>query len=307
MNHYKQQHKLVDRKCPVCDNNQTKKLGIRGNREYNGCDKTIEPHVVTNVVSCKICNHIYTNPEIRGLEYLEDEHYSAVENYLNVDQVVLQNMFKTRLSYIQKYITKDNPTLLDIGAGKGEFVNVAAKNNFLAEGIEPSLNFCNYATSTYNVKMYNGFLGSVGEIEGKKYDVITMHHVLEHVEEPVELLNSIRKYLNEDGLLFIEVPNCNSYITIFADLTYKLKGLNWSSRVSPLHAPFHKFGYTPKSLQYLLLKCGYIPQPHKTFAGKDRFSFSKAGIKYRILSFVSSIVNLFGNKELLCFVATPKK
>jgi SAM-dependent methyltransferase len=306
MSHYKQQHQLVERTCPVCENNQIKKLGIRGNREYNGCDKNVEPHVVTNVVECKVCKHIYTNPEIRGLEYLEDEHYSAVEGYLNVDQENLHGMFKTRLTYIEKYVKSNKPTLLDVGAGKGEFVHVAAKNNFIAEGVEPSLNFCNYATDTHNIKMYNGLLGNVAELEEKKYDVITMHHVLEHVEEPVELISNIKKYLNKDGVLFIEVPNCNSYIAIFADLIFKIKGLNWSSRVSPLHAPFHKFGYTANSLHFLLDKCGYTILNCKTFSGKDRFSFSKAGITYRILSMISSFVNLFGNRELLCFVATPK-
>jgi SAM-dependent methyltransferase len=307
MNHYKQTHQLVNRNCPVCNNDQTKKMGIRGNREYNGCDNTIEPHVVTNVVACKICNQIYTNPEIRGLEYLEDEHYSGVEGYLNVNQQDLQVMFKSRLTYIKKYISKEKPSLLDVGAGKGEFVSVASKNNFDAEGVEPSLNFCNYATETHKIKMYNGLLGSVAELENKKYDAITMHHVLEHVEEPVQLINNIKKYLNKEGVLFIEVPNCNSYLSMFADLVYKIKGLNWSSRVSPLHAPFHKFGYTPKSLQYLLEKNGYIILSYKTFSGKDRFSFSKAGFVYKIISMVSSITNLFGNRELLCFIATPNK
>jgi SAM-dependent methyltransferase len=306
MNQYKQQHHLVERTCPVCESNQTKKMGIRGNREYNGCDKNIEPHIVTNVVECKVCKHIYTNPEIRGLEYLEDEHYSGVEGYLNVDQQSLQEMFKSRLTYIKKFIAKEKPSLLDVGAGKGEFVSVAAKNNFEAEGVEPSLNFCNYATNTHKIKMYNGLLGSVEELENKKYDVITMHHVLEHVEQPVELINNIKKYLNKDGVLFIEVPNCNSYLSIFADLVYKVKGLNWSSRVSPLHAPFHKFGYTPKSLKFLLEKNGYTILSYKTYSGKDRASFSKAGLAYKILSLVSSVVNIFGNRELLCFIATPK-
>lgn len=305
MSRYKHPHQLVERTCPVCGNDNAKKIGIRGNREFNGFDNTIEPHVVTNVVACKVCNHIYTNPEIRGLEYLEDEHYSAVEGYLNVNQQNLSAMFTSRLTYIQKYIIKENPSLLDVGAGKGEFVSVAVKNNFLAEGVEPSLNFCNYATETHKIKMYNGYLGNVAELEEKKFDVITMHHVLEHVEEPVQLIENIKKYLNRDGLLFIEVPNCNSYLSIFADLVYKIRGLNWSNRVSPLHAPFHKFGYTPKSLKFLLEKCGYSICSYKTFSGKDRFSFSKAGFAYKILSVVSSITNLFGNRELLCFIASP--
>jgi SAM-dependent methyltransferase len=302
---YKKGHRLEHRNCPVCNQDNTRNIGIRGNREYNGADQTITPHIYTQVVQCRVCKFIYTNPEIRGLEYLEDEHYSDAENYMKAKGEAIHSMFATRLSFIKNYTKPDQDKLLDVGAGKGEFLFAAAATGFAADGVEPSANFCAFGKEAYGVNLYHGLLGQTPALTGKKYDVITMHHVLEHVEEPVKLINLIKEYLAREGMLFIEVPNCNSYLNQLADLFFRIKGLKWSSRVSPLHPPFHKFGYTPAALRYLLEGCGYKVIATKTFSGKDRSSFSKKGIKYRLASVFSTIIGLFGNRELLCMLAAP--
>jgi SAM-dependent methyltransferase len=304
---YKNEYSLDKRTCPVCSQDKARIIGIRGNREYNGADQTVEPHIFTNVVRCNQCDFIYTNPEIHGLEYLEDEHYSDAVNYMKEKGDAIHQMFATRLAFIRKYSTKEKCSLLDIGAGKGEFLHAAEAANFDACGVEPSANFCKFGREAYNVSLFNGMLGAVPEVENKKFDVITMHHVLEHVEEPVLLINLIKKYLAGNGLLFIEVPNCNSYLNQLADFFFRIKGLRWSSRVSPLHPPFHKFGYTPQSLRYLLKACGYRVKAYKTFSGKDRSSFSKKGLKYRLAALFSGAVGIFGNRELMCILATPEK
>lgn len=302
---YKTDYTLDKRTCPVCNSDDAGKIGIRGNREYTGADQAAEPHIVTNVVRCKVCDFIYTNPEIHGLEYLENEHYSDADNYMKEKGEAIHEMFAGRLAFIKRKSIPGKKRLLDIGAGKGEFLHAATAEGFDATGIEPSANFCEFGRNAYHVKLFNGLLGSVPEIEGSRFDIVTMHHVLEHVEEPVKLITLIKSYLEKDGILFIEVPNCNSYLTQLADFFFRIKGLGWSSRVSPLHPPFHKFGYTPRSIRYLLKACGYKVTGYKTFSGKDRSSFSKKGIKYRLASLFSSTVSILGNRELLCIIATP--
>lgn len=42
----------------------------------------------------------------------------------------------------------------------------------------------------------------------KEFDVITMSHVLEHVINPGLILSSLKNNLSSDGILFVEVPNC---------------------------------------------------------------------------------------------------
>jgi len=301
------EYRLVERTCPVCDSNNALVIGIRGNREYTGADPQATPHIVTNVVRCNTCDMIYTNPEIRGLEHLEAAHYNDSDNYMKELGAGIYQMFDTRIRLIKKYTHAGQPDLLDIGAGKGEFLQVAARAGFQVTGVEPSAGFCEYARTRLGVNMQQGLLGEVGAIRGHRFDVVTMNHVLEHVEQPVDLLRLIQEYMADSGILFIEVPNCDSYLARLADLFFRIKGLRWSSRLSPLHPPFHKFGHTKKSLRYLLQSCGYNVVTCKTFSGKDRSSFVQKGWKYKAAAAFSDLFNLVGNRELLCVVAEKAK
>ncbi len=292
--------------CPICNSNKTRNLGIRGNREYFGADTTKENHIFTNVVQCMTCDFIYTNPMIRGLESLENDHYNNPDEYSAVEEDNPTKMFRKRLTFLTKY--KKTGRVLDVGSGKGEFLFEAVKGNWEAVGIEPSEEFCEFAQKKYKVKMFHGSLEENNEIEKSYFDVVTMNHVLEHVERPQELLNLISCYLAEGGMIFIEVPNADSYFLRIIDIYFKFKKLNWSSRLSPLHPPFHKYGYTKQSIKYLLDKCGYKVVAIKTFIGKDRgYKKKKEGsiIEALLRDLVSTVINLLGNRELLCVIAKP--
>src|SRR3989338_18075 len=292
--------------CPICFSNKPRKLGIRGNREYFGADINIEQHIVTNVVQCMICDFIYTNPMIKGLEFLEKNYYNSSDEYSTVEGHSPAKMFQKRLSFFEKY--KNCGRLLDVGAGKGEFLFEAKKNNWDAVGIEHSPIFCEFAKENYKVNVFNGFLGHNYSIKQYSFDIVTMNHVLEHVDRPHNLLKLTSNYLNKDGLIFIEVPNAASYFLRIVDFYFKLKGLNWSSRLSPLHPPYHKYGFTKKSLSYLLKKCNYQIIEIKTFSGRGR-GYQKKKNDIMIEAFfrntISTLANFIGNRELLCVVAKP--
>ncbi|MEK6715223.1 MAG: class I SAM-dependent methyltransferase [Candidatus Omnitrophota bacterium] len=292
--------------CPICGASQSRKLGIRGNREYFGADQSAEPHIFTDVVQCIICDFIYTNPMIRGLEFIDKEHYNNSEKY----QATQDNpsiMFQKRLSFIAKY--KKYGCLLDVGAGKGEFLWEARKNGWEAIGVEPSPNLCQFAREHYKLTIYEGFLGQVLDIPKSYFDIVAINHVLEHVDRPYELLKLIAEYLADNGLVFIEVPNADSYFLRIIDFYFKMKGLNWSSRLSPLHPPYHKYGFTEKSLTYLLKQCNYQIIELKTFSGRDRgYQKKNDSIVGAFLpDIISMLINFLGNKELLCVIAKPIK
>ena len=295
---------LDDVRCMICGEDRFKVLGIRGNREYSGADPQAEPHVTTNVVKCKNCGFIYTNPMIRGFEHLEHEHYRNTDKY-EATRADSDRMFGSRVAMIKKF--KPQGSLLDVGAGKGEFLS-AAKSSFNVEGVEPSAQFCEYAEKEYGVKMHCGLVGEVEELKGCKYDVVTMLHVLEHVEDPQQLIPLLKEYLNDDGLLMIEVPNTESFFLKIIDIYYKVRRLGWSSRLSPLHPPFHRFGYNPRSLRFLLEKHGFEVLQVKTLSGKDRGFEKKSGVKaieVFLRDMVTNMIELLGSRELLVVFAKP--
>lgn len=292
--------------CPLCASDECIKLGIRGNREYFGADFHAEPHIVTDVVRCKVCDFIYTNPMIRGMEHLEKDYYDDPEKYSPIGESGSRAMFQKRLELVSAF--KKPGLLLDIGAGKGEFLSEALKKGWKVQGVEPSANSCKFARERFRIELHSGRLGEIPEIPESCFDVVTLNHVLEHVDPPQALLQLIRRYLKRDGLLFIEVPNCDSYFLRIIDMYFRLKGLDWSSRLSPLHPPHHSFGFTFRSLEYLLRKCDYKPLKMRTFSGKERGYLpkkSKFHPEVLLRNIVSSSVNALGNRELLAVIAQP--
>jgi SAM-dependent methyltransferase len=85
------------------------------------------------------------------------------------------------------------------------------------------------------------FAGLVGDdlyaVRGQ-YGLVTMLHALEHLTEPLRALESLRRCVPADGLLFIQVPNlaANPFDLIIAD---------------------HASHFTPCSLEGLLLRAGW--------------------------------------------------
>ncbi len=94
-------------------------------------------------------------------------------------------------------------SLLDVGAGGGEFTYLAQKNGFKSTGIEPNIGYSKYAKNEYNC---NIITSGLDDITGK-YDLITIFHVLEHLSNPIKSLEKLYSLLKEDGVLFVEVPS----------------------------------------------------------------------------------------------------
>jgi 2-polyprenyl-3-methyl-5-hydroxy-6-metoxy-1,4-benzoquinol methylase len=290
--------------CLVCGSRAQRILGQRGNREYSGADSSATPHVHTDVVQCGNCGFIFCNPAIKGLEYLEHDHYNDPDVY----SAYLKSNVYAVFQIGEKLLRKIKPIgkLLDIGAGKGGFVSLARKNGYEAKGIEPSARFCKYAREFYGVQVYEGYLERGLHFQDEKFDVITLFHVLEHVPQPQELLRTIAHYLKEDGVVYIEVPNADASLLWIADIVIRLCGKNWSSRLSPLHAPFHSLGYTPKSLKYFLEHNSFQLIYAGTFSGTVRGYDTGRRVAWFVNFFRSvamNIINLLPNRELIVVVA----
>ena len=129
--------------CLVCFQRNSRTLGIRGNREYTGANPNAFPHLHTQVVECRNCGFIYTDPQIFGVEFLEEEYYNQPDGYQVNSDDALNEMYTERIRFIRKF--KTSGELLDIGAGKGYFVRVAKLSGFTAVGIEPSPKICDFA------------------------------------------------------------------------------------------------------------------------------------------------------------------
>jgi len=164
------------------------------------------------VCVCNACSMVSQNP-IPTEEQVEQ--YYATEyrqDYKQVFEPKLKHVYRAgNLAFYRLgFLTKNNVTsgkLLDVGAGGGEFTYVSSQLGFDSAGIEPNIGYSNYARDQYQANVKTGQLA---DINGK-FDVITMFHVMEHIPEPVKIFKKLYDLLKEDGYLFIEVPNIESF------------------------------------------------------------------------------------------------
>jgi len=161
---------------------------------------------------CNACSMVSQNP-IPTEEQVEQ--YYATEyrqDYKQVFEPKLKHVYRAgNLAFYRLgFLTKNNVTsgkLLDVGAGGGEFTYVSSQLGFDSAGIEPNIGYSNYARDQYQANVKTGQLADVDD----KFDVITMFHVMEHIPDPVKTFKKLYDLLNEDGSLFIEVPNIESF------------------------------------------------------------------------------------------------
>jgi SAM-dependent methyltransferase len=133
--------------------------------------------------------------------------------------------------------------LLDAGAGRGRFVAAARSAGYDAFGIEPSARGAALAAGHVAPARIED-----ASIESGSLDVVTLWHVLEHLEDPGSALDRIREWLRPRGGLVIGVPN-------LASLQARIGGERWYH----LDVPRHRVHYTPKGVEALLRSHGYAP------------------------------------------------
>ena len=115
--------------------------------------------------------------------------------------------FKDEINYVNKLEFKNKPKLLDLGCGTG-FVTSAISKKYEKYGLEVGRDSYNFAKKYFN-KMHLGALKK-STYKNNFFDVILLLHVLEHVKNPIELLETIINILNPAGKLIIGTPNFDS-------------------------------------------------------------------------------------------------
>lgn len=153
---------------------------------------------------------LVTNPVPKNLaDYYKSENYishtDSKKSLLDkVYQVVKNITLKRKLKLIDSFKT-NSKNILDVGAGTGDFLKVCQNNSWKVLGVEPSLDARNIAAKKGIILQED-----LSEIKNIQFDVITLWHVLEHVENLSAYISTLNKLLTENGKLIIAVPNFKS-------------------------------------------------------------------------------------------------
>ena len=182
--------------CNICGSDKYTKIGYIKNIWQN--DK--------EVYQCCNCALYFIEPPTDEEIYLlyKNEYHNNIKNKLF--EIAKSKMRYARslsqFNFIKDYIDINNKKICEIGAFDGLLLNIFKNNGCNVFGYELNDNARVYAKSKYNIDLKANFLES-----NEKYDIIILSHVIEHFKNPKDILLKIKSMLNNDGYIYIEVPN----------------------------------------------------------------------------------------------------
>jgi SAM-dependent methyltransferase len=157
-------------------------------------------------------------------------------------------------SLIEKYVSPPGK-LLDIGAGQGHLLLVAKERRWSPIGYDVDSVTTKKVSEKIGVEILCGDFIKINWGE-QTFDLISMHHVLEHLKSPVPYLRIIHSALREKGIFFIVLPNIHSLSSLGKFYLEKLKIK--CRRVGAYYdTSHHLWYYTPRSLKNLLSRFGF--------------------------------------------------
>ncbi len=187
----------------------------------------------------------------------EDPHYHSKTRET---ESAKRRMFARRLRELD---VGGTDTVVDVGCGIGEFLAEAEARGAAVTGFEISQTSALEASGRVGGKIVNDEFRA--DALDQTATVLHLHHVLEHVRDPLGLLCETRNAIAPGGLLAVEVPNESLYY--LRVLAYSIASPSAESRATPI--PPHLNYFTKKSLARAVEASGYRVEKVRTVSYGD--------------------------------------
>lgn len=219
----------MDKRCKFCKNKYDTIIKAHDYRQSNKAGYFYECKSCKLIIQPKIIKNLYINQK--------SSNYNLSKNlfYYLKKIILLSFIFNIKNFFYKK---KD---ILDYGCGSGE---LAIALTFFYR----KKNIC--TADVFNLdkkfipKIKKHYLLHKGELKNKKFDIILMRHVFEHIFDLNNFIKRIKKNLkNKDSNLIIEVPNMDS-------LWRKIMRERWPG----YFYPFHYYVFSKQFLKDYLAK-----------------------------------------------------
>lgn len=207
-----------------------------GHAGYTIVSTTTRHHNAFNVAQCTKCGTLRINPYLsdEAVEIYYKEIYGPIKRKnMTADQLFTRQSKSADEMYemISRFALKDS-LILDYGSGAGGRMMRLKKEGYA------NVHLFDYDRKYLEYGISKGFKQHEA---GNRYDLITLSHVLEHVNQPVEFLQALASdYLNPNGKIYVEVPMFENHTKLLGDFHLA-----------------HKFYFTAPSLAILAKIAGF--------------------------------------------------
>ncbi|MCK6605749.1 MAG: class I SAM-dependent methyltransferase [Ignavibacteriaceae bacterium] len=261
--------------CPVCRSSEKKRIGKPMSNPTS--EKFLRYDF--NVVQCKACQTFYVDPLI---DFTPDEWkqlYNSGYFGYNTEWLINQREkdLQHRFLLLDKMKSGGEVNFLDIGCGEGNALMHAVKRNWNATAVDITDLRKPAAKNNPAIKFIESDLPGAG-LAADTYNVAYLDSVLEHVLNPLEYLNEIKRILAPGGIVYIGIPNEDSLLNTARKLAFLLKGRSgYSVKLRPFDAPYHVVGFNNSSANNIIRKAGLKKVYFRNFGRKFDFLGFKPG------------------------------
>ena len=252
----------------TCCHHQTKQL------------KGYGPFKLVRCVDCGMIKNSLQQPLSSPKELYKDFYRNELPARFGFGLEYVIRIFRFFRAYKVTTVASHAKTILDIGSGRG-FMLYFLKKYFgytTAVGTQIAPNAADFSRNKLGLEIYDRDLLEI-DFKDERFDLITIWHVLEHIQEPEKYIVYIQKLLRDKGLLLIEVPNFDSWGN-------RLTKKYWLG-LDPKH---HLWFYTPSSLIELVEKHGFQVKKVHTFS-----------LEYSTFISTQSLVSAITNTDQIFF------
>lgn len=190
-----------------------------------------------------------------------------------------------RLEFLEKLAARKDlrgAAILELGSANGQLTELLAKLSPRVVAVDGSARFLAMAKArpaNHKVRFVHCAFEELALTE--QFDVVVMHHILEHVEDPRRILSGVRTLLSSQGVIAVSVPNAHALSRQLA-LKMKLMGSLYDLTDNDRRHGHYRV-YDDKSLEEELTSAGFgIIARHglsfKLFADFQNEQIVKAGV-----------------------------
>ena len=236
--------KLIINACPVCGSTHLKRVMT--------CTDFYASGEQFELCSCEDCGFTFTHGvpvEAEIGKYYETpdyiSHTDTRKGAMNtIYHYVRSYMLGRKARLVAREAHRKRGRLLDIGTGTGYFADAMAGRGWKVEAVEKSPQARAFAKEHFDLDVKPE--SALQEFAPGSFDVITLWHVMEHLEHLNETWEKLFKLLKERGVLIVAVPNPSSYDAE----KYK----EWWAAYD---VPRHLWHFTPSVMQQFGVKHGF--------------------------------------------------